>query len=218
MIFQKLFPQLAGRKWECVNLDALARIDFPGLGRTREANPLNDPAACARWIDRLHERLGVDFTYGGYLEDRSHLWRGHYQEALGRFIHLGVDYNVPAGTDVFAARRMKVQEVKKDEDQDGGWGGQIIFLLPETDLYVIYAHLEHTDLPAVGRTFEEGEKVGVVGSSSVNGGWFPHLHVQCVAGALPDGVDGYAAPSADLHLRFPNPDAAPLSLRVGTRK
>ena len=161
MLHRKLFPQLADRRWGSIDLDALARIDFPGSGRARGDNPLNDPEVCRGWVERLHERMGVESSFGGYLEDRSHLWRGHYQEASGRFVHLGVDYNVPAGTEVFAPCPLVVHEARADPDQDGGWGGRVIFRVPGSDLFVILAHLEHVSAPdRRGRTGDRGEGRG----------------------------------------------------------
>jgi murein DD-endopeptidase MepM/ murein hydrolase activator NlpD len=206
MLHRKLFPQLADRRWGSIDLDALARIDFPGSGRARGDNPLNDPEVCREWVERLHERMGVESSFGGYLEDRSHLWRGHYQEASGRFVHLGVDYNVPAGTEVFAPCPMVVHETRADSDQDGGWGGRVISRVPGTDLLVIFAHLEHGPLPTEGTELVTGARVGVVGRVEVNGGWFPHLHVQCVRGELPKDLDGYACASTGLGEQFPDPE------------
>ena len=208
MLHRRLFPQLADRRWGSIDLDALARIDFPGSGRARGDNPLNDPEVCRRWVERLHERMGVESSFGGYLEDRSHLWRGHYQEASGRFVHLGVDSNVPAGTEVFAPCPLVVHEALADPDQDGGWGGRVITRLPGSDMFVIFAHLEHDSLPNEGAELATGARVGVVGRPQVNGGWFPHLHVQCVRGALPEDLDGYASASSGLGERFPDPEEA----------
>ncbi|WP_161602587.1 hypothetical protein [Tautonia marina] len=208
MLYRRLFPQLADREWQALDLDALARTDFPGPGRARGDNPLNDPEVCRRWVERRQERAGVEFSFGGYLEDRSHLWRGHYQESTGRFVHLGVDYNVPAGTEVFAPCPLVVQEVWADPDQDGGWGGRVIVRMPGSDLFLIFAHLEHDPLPFGGEQWATGVRVGGVGRAEVNGGWFPHLHVQCIRGALPEDLDGYAMASPDLRERFPDPEEA----------
>lgn len=206
MLHRKLFPPLADRKWGSLDLDTLARIDFPGSGRSFGDNPLNDAEVCRRWVERLHEREGVEFSFGGFLEDRSHLWRGHYQEASGRFTHLGVDYNVPAGTEVFAPCPLVVHEVRADPDQDGGWGGRVISRRPGSGLFVIFAHLEHDPLPPEGEELATGARVGAVGRPEVNGGWFPHLHVQCVRGELPEDLDGYAGASTGPGEQFPDPE------------
>ena len=101
-----LFPALAHARWAYVNLAPEAKAD--PAGATASPNPLNDPAFCAAWVDGVARRRGIDFTYGGYMEPRDHLWRGHYHNPdLMR--HTAVDNNVPAGTRVgapAAARRI----------------------------------------------------------------------------------------------------------------
>lgn len=211
MLYQRLFPQLANRSWGTVDLDARARIDYPGESRRRTDNPLNDPYVCGQWVEQLHKQLAIEFSFGGYMENRSHLWRGHYQEATRDFVHLGVDYNVPAGTAVAAVRPWIVYDSRVDYEQDGGWGGRVICKHPEAEFYVIYAHLEHGSIVPKETQLKEGQQVGIVGNSDVNGGWFPHLHVQCIAGRIvlsSEGelaflLDGYAVP---LHERFPDPE------------
>jgi murein DD-endopeptidase MepM/ murein hydrolase activator NlpD len=206
MLYKKLFPHLADRKWSSINLGAQACIDHPGAERTFQTNPLNDAKVCGKWIEGVHKRLGIDFSFGGYLEDRTHLWRGHYQEQTGVFIHLGVDYNVPAETVVFAVCQMIVYQLFADPDQGGGWGGRVIFRIPASDLSVIYAHLNPNMLPALGKHLQVGDPVGIVGRPEVNGGWYPHLHVQCVRGLLPLDMDGYNRWSERLIYQFPNPE------------
>jgi hypothetical protein len=81
------------------NLDALARVAFP---LTVEPNPLNDPAFYDNWVDQVATRLDADHCWGGWLEDRAHLWRGHYLPD-GCTIHPGIDLNVPTATAVLAS-------------------------------------------------------------------------------------------------------------------
>jgi murein DD-endopeptidase MepM/ murein hydrolase activator NlpD len=204
-----LFPQLADKRWAAIDLNARAKIDFPGMSRKFEDNPLNDPEECAKWLDQIHKQLDVDFSYGGWMEDRSHLWRGHYQEQDGTFVHLGVDYNVPAGTEVYAPHRMTVHQLWIDQDQHGGWGGWVLVKDESANLYVIFGHLDPAQLPQAGVKLQVGDGVGVIGRADVNGGWYPHLHIQCVEGSLPldtHGIDGYAKQAIpELMSRYPDP-------------
>jgi hypothetical protein len=45
--------------------------------------------------------------------------------------------------------------------------------------YLLYGHLSH-DLPKVGQIFLKGENIAKLGTCKENGGWFPHVHVQCI--------------------------------------
>lgn len=50
--------------------------------------------------------------------------------------------------------------------------------------YLIFGHLAHQNLTNIGDKFLKGQIVAKTGISSENGGWFPHLHVQCVNQSL----------------------------------
>jgi murein DD-endopeptidase MepM/ murein hydrolase activator NlpD len=193
-----IFPDLVGKTWAEVNLDALAQKDFTG-----PENPLLDAAKCDVWILGIAQKHDVDFTYGGYLEDRSHLWRGHYLPA-GSQAHLGVDYNVPAGTRVASCVDGEIVHIGRD-GQWGGWGGVLVFRIAHPPLkgadYLYYGHLRWDDTVTLGQKVKAGETVGFIGEPHQNGQWFPHLHVQLVSehkmkatNGDPLLVDGYMPP------------------------
>ena len=207
-----IFPTLAGRRWAMVNLDALAHTEVPPEGD----NPLLDPAICDAWVRGVADGLGVDFTYGGYMEDRSTLWRGHYHDPEV-MTHLGVDFNVAAGTPVAVPAACTVVGVLRDPDQSGGWGGRVLIRFTHTPRgtgvpYLLFAHLAHDGLPEVGTTLTLGQTLGVVGPAEQNGGWYPHLHVQGLTQAAVErfgtelvGLDGYG-PARDRHWDSDCPD------------
>ncbi len=205
----KIFPELKGSTWAEVGMDALARKEFTG-----RSNPLIDPQQCDEWVLDLAKRQGVDYTYGGYLEDRSHLWRGHYL-GPGTQLHLGVDYNVPVGTKVIILSDAEIVHMGYDSSF-GGWGGVIVFRFdkapyPGAD-YLFYGHLAWDDTVALRQKVKAGELVGHIGKPHENGMWFPHLHVQMVSeaemskykGGNPEAVDGYRQPPVQ-QADFPDP-------------
>lgn len=175
-MYQALFPELTG-KWCEINLNEHAK---------HTALPLEDPHVCARWINHLHSLLGVDYSYGGYLEDRSVLWKNHY---MNEYIHLGVDFNVPAKTPVHSPVTGVVREVWFDPDMHGGWGGRVI--IERNNILYIFAHLDLQSV-WVGDIIAQGDIISVVGTPETNGGWFPHLHVQCTPASVAVTHDGYA--------------------------
>jgi murein DD-endopeptidase MepM/ murein hydrolase activator NlpD len=204
----KIFPDLADKKWAEVGLDALAREDFKG-----EENPLLDPQKCDVWVKSIAERYGVDYTYGGYLEDRSYLWRGHYLPK-GPQAHLGIDYNAPAGTRVALLADAEVVHIGRD-GQFGGWGGLLVFRLNKAPYagadYLYYGHLAWEDIVSVGQKLKAGAIVGHLGEPHQNGVWFPHIHVQLVSERMmklakgnPEAVDGYMPPPVPQE-DFPDP-------------
>ncbi|KAA5614275.1 peptidoglycan DD-metalloendopeptidase family protein [Rhodovastum atsumiense] len=214
-----IFPGLGNRRWVELRLDALARADFPDI--TVE-NPLNDPEFCDRWITALTARLGADHSWGGWLEDRTHLWRGHYLPE-GCFIHLGIDLNVPAGTTVLAPVTGEVVHAIPCGLLGGGGGGWIVLRADTPQdgaAFVVLGHLAHEGLPPPGTRLVRGAVAGMIGTPQENGGWYPHLHLQSMSEAAwemvqhaPDTLlDGYAPADAALPHLFPDP--APL---VGLR-
>lgn len=184
--------------WAYVNLDeASAHL------AAADPNPCLDPNYCWGWVDHLARQQEAVRTYGGYMEDRSRVWRGSYLPPNGA-IHLGVDYNVDPGTVVHCPADCTLVRSVRHTDQDGGWGGQIV--LRRGDLYLVLGHLAPYLLPGPeGVEIEKGWVIGQVGAPVENGGWYPHLHVQCCTADDP-AVDGYAAWTNDLKDRFPHPD------------
>jgi murein DD-endopeptidase MepM/ murein hydrolase activator NlpD len=210
-----IFPELAGKRWARADLDALARAQFPD---THRANPLNDPWVCDFWIKSVADRLGADHTWGGWLENRAHLWRGHYLPPEGS-IHLGVDLNVPPGTVVLTPLAGEVLHAVPCRALGGGWGGWFVLRADEPRCgaeYLLFGHLAHAGLPEQGTLLAAGAPVGRVGLPHENGGWYPHVHVQAMSAEawnlvrhdLDTLLDGYGPAQAGLAELFPNP--APL--------
>ena len=219
-----LFPTLAGQAFTEIHLDQEASVFIEEYeqrhGRT-ERSPLLNPSLCQQFIDALHRREDVCWSYGGYLEDRSHLWRGSYLEKSGDFIHLGVDFHVPQGTPLITEYDATVILADDDGDLDGGWG-QRIFLKPvvgtregvSPPVVLIYAHLQQVVLRP-GQELSAGTVLAEVGGPPHNGNWSPHLHIQALrydhfARILQEGfenLDGYGHPNQVLQFAdlFPNP-------------
>ena len=180
-----LFPGLAGTTLARVNLDAeqfaFAR-HHPELFGNPAINPLLDPRVCQQMVHECHVTHGVDWSYGGYLEDRQHLWRGSYLSAKGTFLHLGVDFNVPQGTPVAVVEDSLVMLVDEDTDLDGGWGWRV-FLKPSSArrlrIVQIFAHLQAVRVQP-GDRLAPGTVFAEVGGPPHNGNWHPHLHIQAV--------------------------------------
>lgn len=206
-----MFPTLASARWAYTNLAAEAKSD-PAVANV-SPNPLNDPAVCQRWVEADARRKGVDYTYGGYMEPRDHLWRGHYHNPhLMR--HTAVDYNVPAGTLVVAPADGAVLHVVRDRSY-GGWGGCVFVRLERPyrgALYYLMGHLAHAHLPEPGDALVRGCQVGFIGEAHENGVWFPHLHLQCFDQAIYDryaprldDVDGYGPNDEAVNPHMPDP-------------
>ena len=153
--FEKPFPGVLGRSKpeevdssqfakNFVNLDSFARTNRREDLFVGSRSPLLDPMECNEYISENHSQRGIQWSYGGYLEDRSALWRGSYLERLSSrpFMHVGIDVNVPSGTPVFLKAPFQVLLVDDDNDSNGGWGPRVIGK-QEGEGYIEIAHLEN---------------------------------------------------------------------------
>lgn len=211
-----IFPELQNKSFAKVNLDAEAEKWLAEQGAVAD-NPLLDPLVCEAFVGECHKRLGIDFSYGGYLEDRSHIWRGSYLDKDRKYVHLGIDFNVPQGTAVASVRPSTVIRIDDDYPEPHGWGNRVIVEDAESGIILIYAHLERPDKLRVGESLSAGQVFAQVGNRAINGGWFPHLHVQAVGPehyrALLENdlrqLDGYGKGEdiEALRLNYPDPIA-----------
>lgn len=168
-MFKKIFKNIDG-KWKKLNLNEEAKkcpdVDY------------SNPKKCDEWMQKLHKKYGVDYSYGGFLEDRSFIWKDHYNVKEGLFIHEGADFNVSKNTEVFLFDNGEVVEIIRDIKMHGGWGNAVVFWIPKIEKYVIYAHMDKKLYVSLNSKYKKGQKIGTIGGPSQNGHYFPHLHLQ----------------------------------------
>ncbi len=130
-------------------------------------------------------KMGV----GRYCEPRL-VYASEQFSSVGerRTIHLGVDLFADAGTRVVAPQDGKIvvlHEIDKELDY-----GTLLILWHETDegegFYTLYGHLDwaSTQHLSIGSAVNQGDVIAELGSSTVNGGWSPHLHFQVMLDLL----------------------------------
>jgi 4-aminobutyrate aminotransferase-like enzyme/Ser/Thr protein kinase RdoA (MazF antagonist) len=118
-----------------------------------------------------------------------------------RTVHLGMDLFVPANTPVYAPLEGNVFAFADNAaPQDYGPVILLEHTSPEHPIfYTLYGHLSRASLNGltVGQHIAKGQRLGMVGSSDVNGGWTPHVHFQILTDLLDLGCDfpGVARPS-----------------------
>ena len=212
-----VFPGLAETPCGELELDALAVEWRKNCPDAKETNPFLDPIFCREEIGKAQRARGWEWSYGGYLEDRRHVWAGSYLDRTGNYLHLGLDLNAPSGTLVTATLEARVMLIDTDSDQAGGWGTRI-FLAPlqhdSEPILLIYAHIRAVRC-LVGQPVLPGEIMAEVDDPPSNGNWYPHLHVQAIRKALFDDIlterfeelDGYGPPRFfdSLHHDYPDP-------------
>ena len=98
-----IFPNLKPGKW--------IRLDLNEKSKTANDTSLDltNPKLCKYWISTLNFREKARYSFGGFLEDRSNLWKDiDYLKSSNAFTHLGVDYTVPVGAEVAIPARGEV--------------------------------------------------------------------------------------------------------------
>ena len=190
--------------WKEVDLNKIALKDFA----ERSDNPLKDAVYQEEWLCRVQRNVcGGSPTYGGFLEDRSFLWRGF--EDSKHMLHLGIDINnLECDIDICAPADLTIHHVFKHDATFNGWGGRIIAEL-DTEYkgakYLLLGHLNPQTLPSVGQRFCRYQVLARLGSPSNNGNWFCHLHVQLNKQKFMDRykdnldlLDGYALTDSEV--------------------
>lgn len=216
-----LIPEyLRPRVWGHVNLEAAARRTFSA---DNGINPLIDPVFAESWVEYLHRAMGIDASYGGYMEDRRWMHRQQYMDENNR-VHLGIDINGLGGaTRISCPVPFRLMDKRHDKDQNGGWGGRVILLHQGEGKYrnyfLVFGHLHESiwDDLIVGETYPAGTNIGSIAFHEHNGNWFPHLHIQAQNPSMPidfDTLDGYGniGEIADLIHRYGNPYPNPLEV------
>ena len=164
--------------------------DARRLDLTGAAVDVSDHEAFAAYLVR--ERGDAPALIGGYDEHRgvyagSALFGGVAPGDEPRVIHLGIDIWTDAGTPVAAPLAGTVHSCA-DNDRFGDYGGTIILEHGGAGgpFWVLYGHLARRSLKgmAPGRVIARGEVFAWIGSSSENGGWPPHLHLQKITDML----------------------------------
>ena len=82
-----VFPGLAQKPCGELALDALALEWRKNCPDANAANPFLDPVFCREEIGKAQRARGWEWSYGGYLEDRRHVWGGSYLERTGQHIN-----------------------------------------------------------------------------------------------------------------------------------
>lgn len=196
---KNLFPQLANYRWGYLDINEVA-FKFSKIIESKDGkNIFLDQDFLYKVIKLVHEIKEISHSYGGWLEDRSFVWSGHYQKPEESF-HYGIDLTVPEGSAVYMPIDGELVDLFVDGDQDGGWGGR---LTCSTDKgFLILGHL--CEMIYHKKTIKKGDYIGKVAPKAINGGWWPHLHVQLMR-ELIVGVDGYGRMYEGIEKDFLNP-------------
>ena len=134
-----------------------------------------------------------------------------------RTVHIGIDVGAPPGTAIHAPVDAIVHSLRNN-DAAGDYGPTVVLEHPATTehpvFWTLYGHLNHDTLQhlKVGQSLKAGDIVGWLGDVTVNGGWWPHVHVQVICDLLGRTGDfqGVARPNERPVMLSVSPDPTPL--------
>jgi len=156
-------------------------VNNPDLPRAEAMNLERLTAYVAGHIEK-HNAAGA---WGGYGEKRDIYRRsGVFAESENyRNIHLGIDFWLPAGTEIAAPLLGEVHSFK-DNDESGNYGPTIVLKHRAGNLvfHSLYGHLSRESLNglAKGQLIRRGQVFATLGAPHENRDWPPHLHFQLI--------------------------------------
>jgi len=138
------------------------------------------------YIETYLKKNNAKVAFGGYNEVRNLYKQSSLfgdGQANERNIHIGMDLWIKAGTPVLAA----IDGIVYGFDFNAGKGnyGPTIILrhnLGNHFFYTLYGHLSIESIQniEIGSFFKKGQQLAILGDSTVNGGYSPHLHFQII--------------------------------------
>ncbi|CAL2063075.1 Peptidase M23-like protein [Tenacibaculum sp. 190524A05c] len=178
-----------------------------------------DVSSSLEWENYLESFLNkkkAKVAYGGYLEKRDIYKRSSYfntSDTNERNIHLGIDLWCNEGTKVLSVLDGKIHSFKNNLNH-GDYGPTIIIehnIYGKT-FYSLYGHLALSSIEniKIGQSVTQGEEIGTLGKSEVNGDYAPHLHFQLILDVENKEGD-YPGVCSELEVKFyeqncPNPN------------
>lgn len=160
---------------------AYAPSDYCKLDLSLDLPELESFEGVRDYVQRQILASGARLGWGGYLENRIIYRRSPHFRSQGqpRSVHLGVDVWAPAGTPVFAPQAGKVHSAAYNANFLD-YGGTLVLEHPG-GWYSLYGHLERAVATRwqPGTPVEAGQQLALLGIPEENGGWEPHLHLQC---------------------------------------
>ncbi|HQE34700.1 MAG TPA: peptidoglycan DD-metalloendopeptidase family protein, partial [Flavobacterium alvei] len=138
------------------------------------------------YIETYLKKNNAKVAFGGYNEVRNLYKQSSLfgdGQADKRNIHIGMDLWIKAGTPVLAALDGIVYGFDFNAGK-GNYGPTIILRhnLGNHFFYTLYGHLSIESIQniEIGSFFKKGQQLAILGDSTVNGGYSPHLHFQII--------------------------------------
>ena len=129
----------------------------------------------------IHPLAGKGTNTSGF-GMRNHPTKG------GQRMHTGQDVGAPEGTPIVAAAGGKVV---KNANDTGGYGNYVVIehTSGEQKIETLYGHMKAPSPLQVGASVQQGQQIGLVGSTGASTG--PHLHFEVIVNGKPQDPMAY---------------------------
>jgi murein DD-endopeptidase MepM/ murein hydrolase activator NlpD len=210
--FNKFLNTLSVAPLPAINLgfskEKYSKIDISEKNKDLLNFDISSAKEWEKYIDSYLKKHENTVAYGGYLEKRNLYDRSDYfkklEENEKRNIHLGIDLWCKEDTKVIAVLAGEVHSFNHNNNH-GDYGPTLILKHQiETEIfYTLYGHLSVSSIENIniGDAVLQGNSIGRLGDSSVNGDYAPHLHFQIIR-KLEDYFGDYPGVSSQKNMEF----------------
>lgn len=160
-------------------------IDLSDSNKSASFLAVKSMAQLGAFINGQRDIQEGQIAVGGYREKRT-LYQSFAQfhaTKSPREYHLGVDIWTNANTPIYSPYDGKVV-ISSFIDLDGDYGGVIVVKheIEGYQFHSLFGHLSKSSIinMTCGITVKTGTQIGLLGQTSENGGWPPHLHLQTI--------------------------------------
>lgn len=171
-----------------IPLSKYVPIDLSSTNRWLNQVDVSSSKSLENFINHQIKNQNGIVGFGGYNETRSIYKRSAHFNNLNanqeRNIHLGFDLWSAAETPVYTPLDGIIHSLNNNNNNYGDYGPTIILKhqIKEIVFYTLYGHLSLQSIASlkVNQVLGQGEAIGALGDSVVNGDYPPHLHFQII--------------------------------------
>ena len=200
-----------------VDFSSYTPIDLTDNNKELDEFDIECSVSWSKYLQNFLKSRHKSIAFGGYLERRSLYKRSkHFNKAgslIGRNIHLGIDLWCETDTPVLAVFDGLIHSFS-DNTNFGDYGPTIVLkhCIKDVVFYSLYGHLSRSSIKSLIKNTQitQGQVIGNIGCSDINGDYAPHLHFQIIKD-IQDYLGDYPGVSSEIDLPFyiencPNPN------------
>ncbi len=200
-----------------VDFSSYTPIDLTDNNKELDEFDIECSVSWSKYLQNFLKSRHKSIAFGGYLERRSLYKRSkHFNKAgslIGRNIHLGIDLWCETDTPVLAVFDGLIHSFS-DNTNFGDYGPTIVLkhCIKDVVFYSLYGHLSRSSIKSLIKNTQitQGQVIGNIGCSDINGDYAPHLHFQIIKD-IQGYLGDYPGVSSEIDLPFyiencPNPN------------